>query len=401
MSSLDFSKLPASLSELKFTKHIQSGAFGAVWGAEHPTGKRVAVKVQKKNCHMVEHEARVMRALAPHPHILKCHGVHPSSAGKGAALVTELCDGDLLDKISAARRLGEAEAMPIFRDILVAVAHMHKHDVYHCDLKPENVLLVGKSVRVADFGASAVGSTFTARNLGSAQYLCPELLSWHEGDIVNFASGDVWSLGVVLFTMLAGYQPWNQPTTRDLHFSQFVSGTMRFPSCVSSEAAQFLLAMLSLDPRDRPSVAELLRWPIMQAVSTEAAPAAAPASKAAAASNLTVTTAGHDDPRLVTLAADLACEPLSVRSASGESKQSSSSGECTPKVVSPTARRHVPLGSIDASMVDDDDDESDEEDAPYCVTASPCHRPVPGARSHSAHVTTYSVRDMDIEMARD
>lgn len=210
-----------------------------------------------------------MSTLAPHDNILRATRYEIDD--QVGALVMELCDADLLESISKARRLSQDVAAPLFRQLLLAVQHMHKHNMYHCDLKPENVLLSGSTVKLTDFGASAIGTTFTARNLGSAQYLCPELLTWREGQEVGLAAGDVWSLGVVFFTMLAGYQPWSQPTMSDIHFSQFVAGTMRFPTSMSPEAVDMIIAMLALDPAERPTVSELLEWPLVAHVEAEAA----------------------------------------------------------------------------------------------------------------------------------
>lgn len=262
------------MEECKLTldAKLQTGAFGTVWEATW-NGTKVAAKVQSKNTHMLTHEDAVMKALGPHPNILRSYG---KVCGKSTtSLLVELCDEDLLDVIRRTRRIPQADAMAIFRQICVGVAHMHRTGIHHCDIKPENVLLLNRVVKLADFGASAVGDVFTTRNLGSAQYLCPEVLKWHDGCKANLAASDVWSLGVLLFTMLAGYQPWSQPTVSDIHFSRFLGGDFRFPTCVSAEAGEFIMSLLSLDPSRRPSLAAILEHDLL-AVRTTGATAGSP-----------------------------------------------------------------------------------------------------------------------------
>lgn len=377
-AEIDVESLPEAVRGYEYKRHLQSGAFGSVWHAQGPSCGHVAVKVQRKQLHMLAHENDMLSTLAPHPHIVRPL-VHATCDG-AAALVTELCDHDLLSCIAEAKRLPQHRAMRIFRQVLKAVRHMHGSGIYHCDLKPENVLLAGETAKIADFGASSKGCVFTARNLGSAQYLCPELLTWREGQEVNMGASDVWSLGVMLFTMLAGYQPWGQPTLSDIHFSQFVAGTMRFPSALSAEAVDLILAMLSLDPLDRPTASDLLKSPLL----AEGCPV--DGSVVHESVRLQVTAASGSDhaappsPTADTRAADM------DRCGSGESKDSGASSSpgrspraCDVKHASTSAfhtpaavRRRPWMFSVNCN--DDDDDMSDDEECPYAVSPKvPAH----------------------------
>lgn len=420
--------LPESVREFTFEKHLQSGAFGAVWQARTATGKRVAIKVQRKHMSMLTHESAVMQALAPHPHIVEAIHVDSNESGTSAALVTELCDLDLLQGISESRRLDEDTTVALFRQILVAVHHMHSHGFHHCDLKPENVLLCKPqqrpasagsdtdacgsqqqqhddgdvklsqhTVKLADFGATAKGNVFTARNLGSAQYLCPELLTWREGQAVGMDKADVWSLGVVFFTMLAGYQPWSQPTLSDIHFSQFVRGTMRFPSRMSSNAVDFCMAMLALDPRDRPSVAQLLAHPLIGCPPAMVPqPAAATCLEPLTVATTTTPKAAPSSPR----ASDMS------RCSSGESKDSAGSmpssplvtprrapgsttqqqGHSTPSAACSNLAKRYQGMTLSCGNDDDDDDDVDE----VMCAVSPRPRSCRGSSKHSPQHWTAS-----------
>jgi len=366
--SIDPSALPEELQGFKFVQHVESGAFGSVWKARTPEGRDVAVKVQTRRPHMIDHEHSVLSEL-PHRHIVK-----PILATKNdscAVLVTELCQTDLLQLIASSRRLSVSRAVALFRQVLLAVQHLHSNGIHHCDLKPENILLHESTVKLCDFGASARGTQFTARNLGSPQYLCPELFAWTEGEHVALAAGDVWSLGVVFFTMVAGFQPWAQPTLSDIQFSHFVAGSMTFPAHFSDEVVAFCMSMLRLNPAERPTVAELLKSDLMSG-KTERRVSTPEVVKMHQSSRVVVLDYPHPRARTMSIESKESDEPPSTPS--------------RPPLAPMKAQHRSPR-----YLCLDMDDDSDDEDCPFAVSPKVSRRRVHGE-------LCFSVQD-DAEMA--
>src|SRR6184192_4747764 len=145
-----------------------------------------------------------------HPHILPLH-----DSGEATGLlyyVMPYVEGETLrNRLDRAGQLPVAEAVQITREVADALSHAHRHDVIHRDIKPENVLLSGGHAVVADFGIaraiSAAGSeslTRTGQSIGSPAYMSPEqAVGSRELD----ARSDIYSLGCLLFEMLAGEPP--------------------------------------------------------------------------------------------------------------------------------------------------------------------------------------------------
>ena len=133
---------------------------------------------------------------------------------------------------------------------------MHTHQVSHRDLKPENILLDGdNNVKLADFGLSNImkDGIFLYSSCGSPNYAAPELIS---GKYYNGASIDIWSCGVILYTLLTGSLPFNEKATAKL-YQKIKECKYRIPENVSEPAKDLIFRMLQKDPLDRISIAEI------------------------------------------------------------------------------------------------------------------------------------------------
>ncbi|CAI5998084.1 unnamed protein product [Closterium sp. NIES-65] len=178
--------------------------------------------------------------------------------------VMEKCSGgDLLSYISRKGQVPEDEAAKIFRQLVTAVAFCHEHGVVHRDLKPENVLITHQQqVKLTDFGQAVPcrREGFVQGAAGSLPYTAPELLC----RLKYNEKVDVWSLGVILYTMLAGKWPFYSPK----------KGIMKRMICgaqldlvsepwhlISAEALHMVKKLLTVNPSQRPSCKELLQHP--------------------------------------------------------------------------------------------------------------------------------------------
>ncbi len=200
-------------------------------------------------------EARSAARLT-HPGIV---GVYDQGVdGETSYLTMEYVDGsNLRRRVAEQGALTVGEALRVTESVLDALAAAHRGGVVHRDVKPENVLIASDDrVRVADFGlaraVTEVTSTTTGTLLGTVAYLAPELVQRGASD----ARTDVYAVGVMLFEMLAGQQPFTGETPIQVAF-QHVNSEIPAPSSLvtwlPSEVDELVGALAARDPDDRPT----------------------------------------------------------------------------------------------------------------------------------------------------
>ena len=175
--------------------------------------------------------------------------------------------GELFDHILAHRYLKEKDAAKLFSQLVSGVWYIHQKKIVHRDLKLENLLLDRhRNVIITDFGFA---NRFEHRaddlmqtSCGSPCYAAPELVI-SEGLYVGSAV-DIWSCGVILYAMLAGYLPFDDdPANPDgdninLLYRYIVNTPLSFPDYVSSEARDLLSMMLVPDPTRRADLQSIM-----------------------------------------------------------------------------------------------------------------------------------------------
>jgi eukaryotic-like serine/threonine-protein kinase len=177
--------------------------------------------------------------------------------GETSYLTMEYVDGtNLRRQIAEQGALRVGEALRVTESVLDALAAAHRAGLVHRDVKPENVLIASDDrVRVADFGlaraVTEVTSTTTGTVLGTVAYLAPELVQRGASD----ARTDVYAVGVMLFEMLTGRQPFTGETAIQVAF-QHVSSEIPAPSTaidwLPSEIDELVGALAAHSPEDRP-----------------------------------------------------------------------------------------------------------------------------------------------------
>ena len=200
----------------RIERAIGAGGMATVYLAEDLKHKRkVALKVLKPELAAVLGAERFVQeitttAALQHPHILP---LFDSGTADGFLFyVMPFIDGETLRaKLDRETKLGVDDAVRIAREVLDALEHAHQHGIVHRDIKPENILLHGGHAMVADFGialavSAAAGGrmTETGLSLGTPHYMSPEQAT---AEKVITARSDVYSLGSVLYEMLAGQPP--------------------------------------------------------------------------------------------------------------------------------------------------------------------------------------------------
>jgi len=190
----------------------------------------------------------------------------------------ELADGgDLFDKIEADVGVGEDVAHFYFRQLMSAVSFMHSKGVAHRDLKPENMLLSGDGdLKLADFGLAALFMKDDQKRkcstmCGSPPYMAPEVVAVKKAKRENADGGyypnisDTWSCGVVLFVLLVGNTPWDEPTKRSYEFCEYIETEGRpkdeLWQKIPQSALSLLRGMLKMNPAERFGLEEIRRHP--------------------------------------------------------------------------------------------------------------------------------------------
>ncbi|CAA0832357.1 CBL-interacting serine/threonine-protein kinase 10 [Striga hermonthica] len=243
---------------------LGQGTFGKVYYARSvQTGQSVAIKVIDKDkitrvgiINQIKREISIMR-LVRHPNIVYLHEVMATKT-KIYFVMEYAKGGELFDKLSRGK-LKEDVARKYFRQLINAVDFCHSRGVYHRDLKPENLLLdENENLKVSDFGLSALAESRRADGLlhttcGTPAYVAPEVLD-RKG--YNGTMSDVWSCGVILFVMLAGYLPFHDTNLMEL-YRKIGKGEVKFPRWFSPEARRLISRILDPNPNTRITIARI------------------------------------------------------------------------------------------------------------------------------------------------
>nr|XP_058947558.1 MAP/microtubule affinity-regulating kinase 3-like isoform X5 [Pocillopora verrucosa] len=254
------------IGKYRLIKTIGKGNFAKVKLAKHvPTGKEVAIKIIDKtqlnpnSLQKLFREVRIMKFL-DHPNIVKLYEVIETD--KTLYLVMEYASGgEVFDYLVAHGRMKEKEARAKFRQIVSAVQYCHQKHVIHRDLKAENLLLdADMNIKIADFGFS---NEFTPGNkldtfCGSPPYAAPELF---QGKKYDGPEVDVWSLGVILYTLVSGSLPFDGQNLKELR-ERVLRGKYRIPFYMSTDCENLLKRFLVLNPMKRSRLEQIMsdKW---------------------------------------------------------------------------------------------------------------------------------------------
>uniref|UniRef100_A0A671LZF9 Ribosomal protein S6 kinase n=1 Tax=Sinocyclocheilus anshuiensis TaxID=1608454 RepID=A0A671LZF9_9TELE len=232
------------------------------------TAMEFAVKIIDKSKRDPSEEIEILMRYGQHPNIITLKDVYDE--GRFVYLVTELMKGgELLDKILRQKFFSEREASAVLYTITKTVDYLHCQGVVHRDLKPSNILYMDDSgnpdsIRICDFGFAKQlrgDNGLLLTPCYTANFVAPEVLMRQGYD----AACDIWSLGVLLYTMLAGYTPFaNGPNdTPEEILLRIGSGKFSLSGgnwdSVSDSSKDLLSHMLHVDPHQRYSAEQVLK----------------------------------------------------------------------------------------------------------------------------------------------
>ncbi|GAB4821071.1 hypothetical protein N2152v2_008117 [Parachlorella kessleri] len=358
------------LHGIRVVKELNRGGTAVVYeGHVIATATPVALKVMTvkdsqatPSFQAVQREVEYAGSIQ-HPNIVKLLGYF--THGPFVVLVWELIRGlDLLDKLNeCGGRLEESKAALYFSQLLQAVHHVHVNGMCHRDLKPENCIVetITQRLVLIDFGLSRSLSASLGMTLGvgTPDYMSPELIAGGSIEVLKNRTlgrydpvkSDVWALGVLLFLLVSGQYPFEdplQPQNVVATLGNIARGRRKaLPRRVSPQCAALIESMLCLDPSQRLTLQEIAAHPWLalhgQAVQLLPILVAAPPNPGASHA------AGHQIPRIPAATDSTCCHGMDLEeSQSGffMSAESSLAAPGSPHPASAVPAVHPAMGSL-------------------------------------------------------
>ncbi|KAK1223365.1 Chk1 protein kinase [Marasmius sp. AFHP31] len=277
--ALNTSAFP-KINGFQIVSQLGGGGFSTVYRAVNTAENKVAAckyirltgQTTPKERKDAEKEMRIHSQLK-HRHVLEFYAAAVLEPGSSKAMnylpgfymMLELAaGGDLFDKIAPDVGVSDEVAHLYFNQLVDGMQYIHGEGVCHRDLKPENILLdAAGTLKICDFGLSAVyklkqtGQTRTlSEQCGSLPYAAPEInmKGTYSGEAI-----DVWGMGVILYTFLAGNTPWDEATTASPEFCAYIDGSIfhedpwnRF----GDSALSLIRGLLNIDSKERLTIAQ-------------------------------------------------------------------------------------------------------------------------------------------------
>lgn len=261
LGSGQFGKVYAAISEIKAEEPSKGLWSGVPVAIKEISKARFDLRQQAK----LKNEANILSRL-DHPGVIILERVH--DLADKIYIVMEQLEDDMLEMIvsTESKRLSERVTKFLTYQILEALKYLHAQNIAHCDLKPENVLLVERrsqfpQIKLCDFGFAKIIEENSFRNslVGTPAYLAPEVV---RGERYN-RSVDLWSVGVIVYVSLSGEFPFNEG--ENIH-NQISRANFMYPEQpwgkISSQAKSFINSLLRVnsDKRLSASRAQMDDW---------------------------------------------------------------------------------------------------------------------------------------------
>ncbi|KAG2222287.1 hypothetical protein INT45_006966 [Circinella minor] len=240
---------------------IGQGSFGKVkLGTHKLTGKQVAIKkISKEHAPLITREIHLHRQLKQHPNIVTLYEIIMTESF--IHVISEYCPhGELFDALTESGRFSEHETIKWFSQLVDAIYYCHSQDIVHRDLKLENILLdQNDNVKLCDFGFArhTENKQMLQTFCGSLAYSAPEVILRQK---YTGPETDIWSLGVILYTLLAGELPFDDDS-EIITQRKIVKGDYVIPSYFSKELSDLITRMLKLNPSERVTLDQIIEHP--------------------------------------------------------------------------------------------------------------------------------------------
>ena len=250
-------------------KLLGKGSFGEVWLVQHKIlGKQFAMKIIEKNpfidVDQIVNEINILKQL-DHPNILKILEFHLTE-DKFYIITDYLPEGELYDEIDKKSIFSEREASYIIYQVLSAIRYCHKMRVVHRDVKPENIMIMGREngllhVKLIDFGTAKLFNERYKNKavVGSSYYIAPEVIKGKYDEAC-----DLWSIGVIMYILLTGSPPFNGDNEDEIIKSILIGKydtTLDTYKTLSNNAKDLITKLLTFNPAERITAKDALMHP--------------------------------------------------------------------------------------------------------------------------------------------
>jgi len=259
----------------RIREKLGEGSFGKVLKVIARDGKSYAMKIIKKSkldkdtAVYLNREIEIMRRIK-HPHCCRLFNVHKTSSA--VYMIMELLQGgDLFKRIVSQNHFDEKQAAHVTRSVARTLKYLHSIGIIHRDLKPDNIMFrtsaKNSEVVLADFGLAKHLDgkiRFMSSACGTPSYEAPEVIRRKGKSRHYTAQCDMWSLGVVLYAMLSGREPFKAKHRKELA-DKICNSRYSFPERhwrhVSSQAKSLVEGLLVVDPTKRYTPQQVLDHP--------------------------------------------------------------------------------------------------------------------------------------------
>lgn len=243
----------------RLDRRLAQGGMGEVWkGFDIQLGRIVAIKALRTDTNNVEAKLRRLRAEAhnsanlAHPNIAALFDYYEHD-DIGFLIMEYVPSKSLADLYHKEKTVEPTRLLPILIQTARGLFVAHSHGVIHRDVKPANIMVSDTgSVKITDFGVSYSSDqeqiTQDGMVVGTAQYISPEQAQGEQAT----AQSDIYSLGVVAYEGLCGHRPFTGATPVDIAAAHVNDPVPPLPDSVDIQLRQFVMSMLSKNPKDRP-----------------------------------------------------------------------------------------------------------------------------------------------------
>ena len=243
----------------RLDRRLAQGGMGEVWkGFDIQLGRIVAIKALRTDTSNVEAKLRRLRAEAhnsanlAHPNIAALFDYYEHD-GIGFLIMEYVPSKSLADLYHKEKTVEPTRLLPILIQTARGLFVAHSHGVIHRDVKPANIMVSETgNVKITDFGVSYSSNqeqiTQDGMVVGTAQYISPEQAQGEQAT----AQSDIYSLGVVAYEGLCGHRPFTGATPVDIAAAHVNDPVPPLPDSVDFQLRQFVMSMLSKNPKDRP-----------------------------------------------------------------------------------------------------------------------------------------------------
>eukprot|EP01130_Rhizamoeba_saxonica_P004829 TRINITY_DN1962_c0_g2_i1.p1 TRINITY_DN1962_c0_g2~~TRINITY_DN1962_c0_g2_i1.p1 ORF type:complete len:291 (-),score=52.57 TRINITY_DN1962_c0_g2_i1:76-948(-) len=242
-------------SNFQIVASLGDGSHSNVFLGKDETNMEIAIKAMQPQSVHYKREVKALSKL-DHPNIVDMYG---QDQDQGLVFMEYIPGTTLLDLVETQGALPEKQALNIISQVVDGIEYMCTRNVSHHDVKADNIIWneQEQTAKIFDFSLAVhteKNEGYTGRCSGSPNYMAPEVITnkYH-----NSYFSDIWSIGVLLYFLLAGELPWGDAETVDDLIERMMSGIIKFPETISEGCKRLIKNMLNMVPEKRPSYIEI------------------------------------------------------------------------------------------------------------------------------------------------